>query len=122
MEKKHSATKEAWKIIGMAAVIALPVVFLCLYIRFFPMNYGDDELPYYLWNKEVTQQEDTRYYSTLILGDCFTFPWLSAGCVVDFRLVEWIDMPVADSIVKAGKQLLFVHLFCHGGYLPFCGD
>ena len=69
MDSKHSWTTELMKILGMAAIAALPVVFLCLYIRFFPMNYGDDELPYYLWNKTVTVQEDTRYYSTLILGD-----------------------------------------------------
>ena len=69
MKTKYSWTTELLKILGMAVVVFLPVFFLCLYIRFFPMNYGDDELPYYLWNSDVTNQNDTRYYSTLILGD-----------------------------------------------------
>lgn len=69
MDFEHSWTKELLKILGMAVIAGVPVVFLCLYIRFFPMNYGDDELPYYLWNKTVTENENTRYYSTLILGD-----------------------------------------------------
>ncbi|MBQ8067978.1 MAG: hypothetical protein IJ201_06505 [Solobacterium sp.] len=69
MKKTTAWTRELGKILGMGLIVLLPVVFLCLYIRYFPMNYGDDELSYYRWNKDITNSPDTPYYSTLILGD-----------------------------------------------------
>ncbi len=69
MKKTTSWTTELGKILGMGLIVLLPVFFLCLYIRYFPMNYGDDELSYYRWNKDITNNPDTPYYSTLILGD-----------------------------------------------------
>ena len=69
MKRFGKGLKELLKILVMAVVISLPVLFLCLYLRFYPMNYSDGEAPYYFWNKDVSQKPSERYYSTLVMGD-----------------------------------------------------
>ena len=69
MKKTENGWIELLKIAVMAVVVFLPVVFLCLFIRFRTMDYSDEESPYYFWNRDFTKQTHDRYYSTLILGD-----------------------------------------------------
>ena len=66
--KRHWYTELA-KVIIMAAATALPVILLTGFTARNPLSYGDDELAYYLWNRDVCEAKDTRYYSALILGD-----------------------------------------------------
>ena len=69
MAKQRNAWTELGKILGMGCLILLPVVLLCVYTAKEMMRYGDDETAYYLWNRDVTEDGNTRYYETLILGD-----------------------------------------------------
>ncbi len=69
METKRNGFVELIKIIGMGILVFLPLVFLCFYTASQQMAYGDDELSYYLWNRNVTAVPSDREYTTLILGD-----------------------------------------------------
>ena len=69
MEKKTTVITELIKVIGMGLLAALPVFFLWYFTASSPMAYGDDELAYYLWNRDITQAPQDRYYETVILGD-----------------------------------------------------
>ena len=69
MTEKRNTWSELGKILGMGLLVLLPVIFLCVYTATQMMRFGDDETAYYLWNKDITAQKDSRYYETLILGD-----------------------------------------------------
>ena len=67
--KKHWFP-ELLKILVMGALVTVPLVLICLYTKYYPMNYGDDEMPYYLWNRSITESSDPeRVFHTVILGD-----------------------------------------------------
>ena len=69
MKKTENGWIELIKIIVMAVIVFLPVIFLCLFIRNHTMDYSDGETPYYFWNRDFTHTKQDQYFSTLILGD-----------------------------------------------------
>lgn len=69
MKKTENGWIELIKIIGMAVIVLLPAVFLCLFLRNHTMDYSDGETPYYFWNRDFTRSTQDQYFSTLILGD-----------------------------------------------------
>ena len=47
----------------------IPMIATCLYARSNLMAFGDNELPYYLWNKDFCSTPHDSQYDVIILGD-----------------------------------------------------
>ncbi len=57
--------KNYFKLFAKSLLVLLPFFLLALYLKFCPLFYGDDELPYYVWTKGLKKQD----FEVVILGD-----------------------------------------------------
>ncbi len=61
--------KPHMKLLGKCVLAALPLIALVIYFSQFTISFIDEEGPYYLWNREITETARDKYYDTIILGD-----------------------------------------------------
>jgi hypothetical protein len=50
-------------------LFVVPIIGICIYARVNILKYGDEEVPYYLWNKKICSETQDKYYDVLIIGD-----------------------------------------------------
>lgn len=53
-------------------LLVLPLILISLYAKSYLFSYSDDEIPYYLWNKDITNTHQRKAYDVIILGDSVT--------------------------------------------------
>lgn len=61
--------KRVAKLAMKCVLVMLPAIALCIYFRTNQLRYIDDEGPYYIWNKEVSNTAQDKDYSVIVLGD-----------------------------------------------------
>lgn len=61
--------KQVVKLILKCFLVLLPVIMMSLFFWTSPLAFVDQEAPYYLWNKEITNAVQEKYYKVIILGD-----------------------------------------------------
>ena len=68
----------------------LPMLLFCFYARNALLSFGDEELPYYLWNKQICRGSSTEQYDVVILGDSVAnaayMPELLSGRTINLAL------------------------------------
>lgn len=61
--------KDFIKLVCKGICVILPVLIVCIYTWKNPLAYMDEEAPYYVWNREITNKVSEKHYKTVILGD-----------------------------------------------------
>ncbi len=61
--------KKIGKLVFKCFCVLLPFVVLWCYMRSHMLAFVDDETPYYIWNREITNSEREKQYRVIILGD-----------------------------------------------------
>ena len=109
MKKTENGWIELIKIIVMAVIVFLPVVFLCLFIRNHTMDYSDGETPYYFWNRDFTHTKQDQYFSTLILGDSAA----NAAYLPEAMSEGTVNLSLGGTTIVENYYVLQDWLSCH---------
>ncbi len=57
------------KLIGKGLIILMPFFIVWAYLYFFPMNYIDNEVPFYIWNRDYCTTPHEEKPDVIIVGD-----------------------------------------------------
>lgn len=61
--------KDVLKLAVKGIGVTLPMICICIYTWINPLGFMDQEAPYYMWNRRMTNTAQEKTYDTVILGD-----------------------------------------------------